>query len=85
MPVPHTPPEERRNFNEVVLGYDEEQARREAARCLDCDAYCSVCVGVCPNLAMQTLRTEPFTAELPELRMVAGQIEVTPDGPAAVW
>jgi putative selenate reductase len=78
VPVPHTPPEERRNFNEVVLGYDEEQARREAARCLDCDAYCSVCVGVCPNLAMQTLRTEPFTAELPELRMVAGQIEVTP-------
>ena len=56
---------DRDNFNEVVLTYDEQQARTEAARCLDCDAYCSVCVGVCPNLALQTYETAPFEVRLP--------------------
>ena len=38
--IPHTPyaqriPAERvRDFDEIVLGYDAETARREAARCL---------------------------------------------------
>ena len=49
---------ERRNFSEVMLTYAPEQARAEAARCLDCDTYCSICVGVCPNLALFTYRSE---------------------------
>ncbi|MEA3287093.1 MAG: putative selenate reductase subunit YgfK [Candidatus Marinimicrobia bacterium] len=32
----------------------EEEAVAEASRCLLCDDYCSVCVGVCPNLANLT-------------------------------
>jgi putative selenate reductase len=64
MPVPHTEPSERRNFNEVVLDYTEQQARVEAGRCLDCHQYCSLCVGVCPNMALQTLQIEPFEVEL---------------------
>nr|WP_297199190.1 NADPH-dependent glutamate synthase [Thermanaeromonas sp.] len=36
-PMPCQPPEERiRNFQEVALGYTEEQARMEAERCLQC-------------------------------------------------
>ena len=59
VPVPHSPVAERKNFNEVVLGYSGQQARLEAARCLDCNTYCSLCVGVCPNLALQTVQVEP--------------------------
>ncbi len=59
VPVPHTPVSERSNFDEVVLGYSQEQARREAARCLDCHRYCSLCVSVCPNLALQTFQADP--------------------------
>jgi putative selenate reductase len=69
VPVPHTALDERHNFNEVMLTYEEEQARAEAARCLDCNEFCSLCVGVCPNLALQTWQTGPFEAVLPDLQL----------------
>jgi len=78
VPAPHVPLEERNNSNEVVLTYDERQARAEAARCLDCDTYCSLCVGVCPNLALQTYRTKPFDVRLPELQFDGNRIRVSP-------
>ena len=59
VPAPRTLLDERHDFREVVLTYDEQQARREAARCLECDTYCSLCVGVCPNLALMTYETDP--------------------------
>lgn len=40
------PRERARDFNEVPLGYTEEQARREASRCLDCRK--PTCVDGCP-------------------------------------
>ena len=54
VPEPSLPLEYRSGFDEVVLTYDDEQAREEASRCLDCDRFCGICVGVCPNLALQT-------------------------------
>jgi len=66
--VPHTAVEKRHNFNEVVLSYNKQQAQTEAARCLDCHTYCSICVGVCPNMALQTWQTEPFEVQLPDLQ-----------------
>jgi len=82
VPMPHTALEDRHNSNEVVLGYNEQQARTEAARCLDCHKYCSLCVGVCPNLALQTWQTERFEVQLPEFK-------IGPDGvnrlPARNW
>jgi putative selenate reductase len=65
IPVPHSPAADRKNFQEVVHGYSGQQARAEAARCLDCDSYCSLCVGVCPNLALQTFEVEPLAIQLP--------------------
>ena len=56
--APQTAVDERQNFKEVMLTYSDEQARTEAARCLDCHSFCSICVGVCPNLALFTYRTE---------------------------
>ena len=48
VPVPHSPPANRRNFDEVVKAYDEGAARSEAARCLLC-AMCSSCAA-CTDL-----------------------------------
>ncbi len=46
-PMPRQDPEvRRRNFNEVALGYSEEQAIAEAQRCLSCKK--PPCVGGCP-------------------------------------
>ena len=37
VPIPKQAPEVRReNFNEVALGYTEEQAMEEASRCIEC-------------------------------------------------
>jgi len=47
VPIPKQPPEVRRhNFNEVALGYTEEQAKEEASRCLQCKK--PSCVEGCP-------------------------------------
>ena len=47
VPMPKQPPEVRRhNFNEVALGYTEEQALEEASRCLQCPK--PQCVSGCP-------------------------------------
>ena len=78
VPAPHTALDDRDNFNEVVLTYNDPSARAEASRCLDCDVYCSLCVGVCPNFALQTYQTEPFDLRLPELHLDGDTIAVTP-------
>ncbi len=45
VPMRHLDPGERiRTWAEVVLGYSEEEARREAARCVEC----GLCVAACP-------------------------------------
>jgi glutamate synthase (NADPH/NADH) small chain len=45
--MPEQPPEERRkNFKEVALGFTEEQAAREADRCIQCKK--PLCVPGCP-------------------------------------
>ena len=46
VPMPMLDPEERvKSFAEVVLGYEEEQARQEAQRCLSC----GLCTEACPE------------------------------------
>ncbi len=46
VPMPMLEPEEERvkTWAEVVLGYNEEQARKEAARCVEC----GLCIAACP-------------------------------------
>ncbi|MCH7666313.1 MAG: FAD-dependent oxidoreductase [Acidobacteria bacterium] len=67
VPVSHTPLDDRMNFNEPIQTYTQEEAMAEASRCLDCHEICSLCVGVCPNMALMTYESKPFTAVLPTL------------------
>ena len=76
IPSAHTPLGERMSFDETVLTYTAEQAMEEASRCLDCHEICSLCVGVCPNLALMTYRSVPFEVDLPTLRVVDGEAKV---------
>ncbi|MFO7532095.1 MAG: FAD-dependent oxidoreductase [Candidatus Limnocylindrales bacterium] len=73
VPIEVTPLDARDGFEQTVVGYTAEQAMTEAARCLDCHRICSLCVGVCPNMALMTYQSQPFRAALPELRVLAGQ------------
>jgi heterodisulfide reductase subunit A len=42
------------NYKEIELGFTEEQARKEAARCVDCGGCCEckLCVGQCKAVAI---------------------------------
>jgi NADPH-dependent glutamate synthase beta subunit-like oxidoreductase len=74
VPIEVTPLDARDGFEQTVVGYTAEQAMAEAARCLDCHQICSLCVGVCPNMALMTYQSQPFRAALPELRVQGGQV-----------
>jgi ferredoxin len=53
---------------------DDETMGREAARCLQCDTLCNICVTVCPNRAIIALPSLPVAA-------VRGVAERTITGP----
>ena len=74
VPLTHTPLDQRMNFDETILTYTPEDAMTEASRCLDCHEICSLCVGVCPNMALMTYSSEPFAVELPALTIENGQV-----------
>ena len=72
VPIRVSAVDRRDGFEETVLGYSAEEARREASRCLDCDQVCSLCVGVCPNMALMTYEMAPLRADLPALAVSNG-------------
>jgi putative selenate reductase len=76
VPVTHTPLTERSGFTETILGYTPEEAMAEASRCLDCHLMCSLCVGVCPNLALMTYQVDPVKLSVPSLSVRNGGVEV---------
>ena len=76
--IPHRAPTGRGDFSEVILTLSPAVARREAARCLDCDLVCSTCDGVCPNRAILTYRTTPTALEIPQIRINSGEPEILP-------
>ena len=60
-------------FPEVHRTLTQKEAVEEASRCLLCDDYCSVCVGVCPNLANLTYMVKPVKYDVNEIEVVDGK------------
>jgi len=75
--VPVLPVTGRTGFAEVIGTLGAEVAVAEAARCLDCDDLCSLCVTVCPNRANQAYATRPFSLSLPTLLVRGGRLEAS--------
>jgi putative selenate reductase len=71
---------ERKRFQLVTQALTDEQARREASRCLKCDELCNTCVTVCPNLALYSYFVEPKEIKLSKLIKSNGKTEVVEDG-----
>jgi putative selenate reductase len=84
VPIQVRPLDRRAGFEETVLGYTAEEAIREASRCLDCDEICSICVGVCPNMALLTYQIEPMRVNLPSLVASNGAVTRRGSVPFAV-
>ncbi len=74
VPTRSTPLTLRDTFDETTLVFSTAEAQAEASRCVDCDTICSLCVGVCPNLALMTYQTEAFSADVPVFTLEGGEL-----------
>lgn len=73
--MPSLPLERRRTFDEVHLGYDESQARDEAARCLECATCCDcqLCSTVCERKAIDyAMKEETFETNVGAIILATG-------------
>jgi putative selenate reductase len=56
--LPETGLSERKGFDLVNPVLTDDQAIKEAERCLYCDDICNICVGVCPNFSNVAIESE---------------------------
>ncbi|NQT62685.1 MAG: FAD-dependent oxidoreductase, partial [Candidatus Marinimicrobia bacterium] len=70
MNPPLAEPDDSQEFPPVHRTLTREEAIDEASRCLLCDDYCSVCVGVCPNLANLTYMVKPVKYDVQEIEVL---------------
>jgi putative selenate reductase len=70
--VPTLPIHQRSGFAEVEQSFDQDAAIAEAARCLDCDDLCSLCVTVCPNRANMAYAMAPLRLSMPVVTFSGG-------------
>ncbi|MFQ5787723.1 MAG: FAD-dependent oxidoreductase, partial [Thermodesulfobacteriota bacterium] len=71
--IPSLPISRRIGFSEVEIGYDDETARIESSRCLDCKVntifdgskciLCGGCVDVCPENCLRLAETNRLTGD----------------------
>ncbi len=78
--VPQTELANRKNFSLVTSSLKKEEAINEAARCLQCDKYCSVCSLVCPNHANYTYETEIVDFPTFEIQVSDSEIGIIQSG-----
>jgi len=71
------PPEERGGFDLIESTLTEEEAMREAARCMQCSNFCDKCVEVCPNRANYTFFVSPMSLMLPKASCQQGGLRVS--------
>ena len=73
---PLAQPNDSQEFPEIHRTLTPAEAIEEAKRCLLCDDYCSVCVGVCPNLANLTYMVKPVSYDIHDVNIVDGKPEL---------
>jgi len=75
--LPEIGTNERSGFDMVIRTMDEASAQDEAARCLQCDELCNVCVTVCPNRANMGFTLEPTSFKAQQARPEGDGAEIT--------
>ena len=75
-PIPEIAIGDRFGFEMVIRTMDEATAQAEAARCLQCDEICSVCVAVCPNRANMEFEMAPVSFKIQQAVQGTGGVEI---------
>ncbi len=71
--------ENRKDFTIVTDTFTEEQAKKEASRCLLCDEVCNICTTVCPNFANVYYKAKKESFSLQKIMVTNGNFEIMPD------
>jgi len=75
------PVAQRSGFDLIAQTLTEGAARSEAARCMQCYAFCDKCVEVCPNRANHIYFVLPVSLTLPQLSCQNNGLAVTGEEP----
>ncbi|UQZ89699.1 putative selenate reductase subunit YgfK [Deltaproteobacteria bacterium Smac51] len=78
--IKHKAPADRLNFNLFTETYTDEEARAEAARCLQCDQLCNICTTVCPNRANLAIPGKKLTQPIQKAVVKGGKVEIVTEG-----
>jgi len=65
--------------NLVDLPMTEAEVKEEAARCMNCDEICDICITVCPNRANVGYELKPINMKMTKLVVENGQYSLTKD------
>ncbi len=73
------PVNRRMTFDLITETLTEDEAVKEASRCLACDEVCNICTTVCPNLALQYYEINPVKLDLQMISIRNGKSEIIDD------
>ena len=77
---PERIPVEERGLKDLVdLPMTEADVQMEAARCLNCDEVCDICITVCPNRANAGYEIRPFRKQMSKLIVNNGDYKIERD------
>jgi NADPH-dependent glutamate synthase beta subunit-like oxidoreductase/NAD-dependent dihydropyrimidine dehydrogenase PreA subunit len=94
VPIPLVPTDRRTGFTEVEIGYSEDEARREASRCLKCwintifdgneadgteCILCGGCVDVCPEKCLSLVPLNQLSVSEEHKNRLAGEAAFHPN------
>ncbi len=70
----------RLDFSVQERTFTEEEAMKEASRCLLCDEVCNICTTVCPNLAFHSYVTKPAVYKTATISVNKGKTVISNEG-----
>lgn len=77
---PQRIPVKKRGLKDLVdLPMTQEDVEIEAARCLNCDEVCDICITVCPNRANVGYELIPFRKQMSKIIVKNGEYKIEPD------
>lgn len=80
MHLPEIDVKMRKGFATVIREMSEEEARKEADRCLYCNDVCNVCVSVCPNRANRSYAVKPGDYVIQKAVVKKGKFKIENEG-----
>lgn len=80
MHLPEIDVKMRKGFATVIREMTENEARREADRCLYCNDVCNVCVSVCPNRANRSYYVKPGDYVIQKAVVKKGKFKIENEG-----